>query len=512
MEMALASECRGLRYAKSAATAFRTRDTAFLVLSPRSARGSQGGTQVDQAAEADSPGGKPRAANLDAGKRTMHGSFVSIQALACYPCFEDAMSDEIDGCALPAAARAEIDATFARLRELTHYDLLDLTRFASKQEVEAAFEIKAMRFGQGLCADVKCGPWHERIDAIRTRLAHAHDVLGNPIRRVGYDALLGPPPGAVAAASTDETGSVPVGIEEPRVVTERGLLGSLFPPGETLDVPIPGPFAQVRTPSRPPRRGPPAQRPIEGAAPSPPAPEQPILRHPARASKRPMVSRSRPPVHPGDSPVQKKRTEGATPTAHRPTGVDVMEALLRRARDRHHGPVVRRDAPPAVPTANPSDAATLVRPTPTAAAASPYAGSAPTGDPSTPTFADSMRAAIATAVEHEKAHRWDDAAASWEAASRAMPNEPGLKLRGSNALAHGAQASLRTGTSLRKALEQARAAVATASGNVNAHTTLAQVFLVAGLKTSARIALETACHLDPQSQIARGLLRKIKDA
>jgi tetratricopeptide (TPR) repeat protein len=126
-----------------------------------------------------------------------------------------------------------------------------------------------------------------------------------------------------------------------------------------------------------------------------------------------------------------------------------------------------------------------------------------------PGSAEDLERHVEAAKQHEGDKQWEEAAASWSAAQRIAPHDEAIRKRASISFARAAQAVVRSGGALPRALELSRAAVAMCSDNVAAHVIMAQVFLTGGLKTSARRALETALELDPKSEPARALLAKI---
>ncbi len=377
-------------------------------------------------------------------------------------------TSQTDGIALSKAERADIDATFAMLETATLYDLLGVERYASGSEIDAAFEIMSLRFR---AREGALGAWGQRLDAITSQLVHAHEVLGNPIRRVGYDAVLGAP--TESSTTPDPPDGIVISLPEPRVVT-GGVFDSLFPADAT-------PSNEVAT------------APID----PPPVIQRATSRRPAaRESRRPAARRSSPPARTSAKPPPRQTVATPARGPKGKSGLDVMEALLKDARKRKLGvPAAAAEVHPKAPEVAP--------PPP------PPVQSAPAAREPSPVSIDAVRKLVTDASEHEKARRWVEASGLWSTAFRAMPGETKLRLRASNAMAQAALAAMRTGDSLPKALTHARAAVAIASDNVNAHTTLAKVFLVGGLRTSARIALQTALSLDPESKTARDLQSEI---
>lgn len=411
-----------------------------------------------------------------------------------------------DGIELSTAERAAIDATFATLETVTLYELLGVGRFASTTEVDAAFELIAWRFSRAASRRESLGPWRAKLETIQSRITHAHEVLGNPIRRVGYDAVLEPPE---AVTLGDSARGAVIETAEPRVVTEEGLFDSLFPAELVCLEPEKPAAAADRATAGAVRESPRSvgtspRRPTEPSAAllaRPSTPRPPSGRPASRALIRPAATRSMDSSRGVHARTEPEKAAAATPgrSPLRRTGLDVMEGFLKDAR-------ARKVTEPSRGTDS-TGAQRLPGKTPIQAIARPTASVPSAGDSADPpvTAIDNVRKLVAEAGELEQSHRWVEASAIWASAFRVLPGEGKLRLRASNAMAHAALAAIRTGNSLPKALAHAREAVAIAADNVNAHTTLAKVFLMGGLKTSARIALQKALALDPESQNAKAL-------
>jgi hypothetical protein len=99
----------------------------------------------------------------------------------------DTAVDEID---LSPERRKRIDDLWVALDLLNHYDLLELSQKASRQEVKAAYYERSKIFHPDTAFRKKIGNYRTKMEAIFKRLTEAYDVLGKPKARAAYDAYL----------------------------------------------------------------------------------------------------------------------------------------------------------------------------------------------------------------------------------------------------------------------------------------------------------------------------------
>ena len=403
-------------------------------------------------------------------------------------------------------ARAEIEARFDRINDSTLYEVLDLDRRATSAQIDAACTAALRRYDLEMRRAETHGAWRARLDAIVERVRYAYEVLGSPLRRAGYDAALGAPVHGYPREEIPRLDSIAPSFQ-PREVIDPTLLGSLLPPSRG---------ASAR---------PLSVTPLFDAMslPPPPAPLDPesfesqddgregSLQHDTEA----VLAEDRAPwiieiaVDPNDaSPVPGESDEDARPSAN-----DAMQAVMRLARERHlrergaNAGKLRLLAEQATARGDHADAARVMALIAKPGTDTDRPANVGREEASAGLLEAQRQAAIARA--HEQERRWEDAAKAWCAAQQALPHEDALRRRASTALARAAQSVIRTGTALPKALELARAAVQLANDNVIAHIAIAQVFLLGGLKPSARRALDAALALDPESETARDLMKRL---
>jgi predicted Zn-dependent protease len=73
-----------------------------------------------------------------------------------------------------------------------------------------------------------------------------------------------------------------------------------------------------------------------------------------------------------------------------------------------------------------------------------------------------------------------------------------------------AKAMLSHGKELPRAAETARRALASSPRSLDAHLTLAQIFLAGGMRASAQSVLESAQRLDPTSLAVKDLIKQCR--
>lgn len=103
--------------------------------------------------------------------------------------------------ATPPAARAplepraraeasEIEATWARFQEQSHYDVLGVARNAGAEQIRTAYLQLASRWHSDRFAGIELGPAAAKLAEVFRRLADAERILTDPEQRRGYDFVL----------------------------------------------------------------------------------------------------------------------------------------------------------------------------------------------------------------------------------------------------------------------------------------------------------------------------------
>lgn len=120
------------------------------------------------------------------------------------------------------------------------------------------------------------------------------------------------------------------------------------------------------------------------------------------------------------------------------------------------------------------------------------------------TRADSILAETYTrqASYEEKNDQWPDAARSWARVCRARPDDPMPHERAANAV-------VKAGGDLHEASRLAQRACTLDAESASFRTTLASVYLAAGLTRNARRELETAAQLAPHDGTIQAMLKRV---
>lgn len=102
----------------------------------------------------------------------------------------DVKTPPADGIDLSDEDRASIDQFHALRQDATHYELLGIAADADRKAVRDAYFALSKRFHPDVYFKRELGPYRERIEGIFRGLTRAYDVLGNPKQRAAYDQLL----------------------------------------------------------------------------------------------------------------------------------------------------------------------------------------------------------------------------------------------------------------------------------------------------------------------------------
>jgi curved DNA-binding protein CbpA len=211
---------------------------------------------------------------VEAGVVSLDGAPAAPAPKASKPSF----GDEIE---LAPEIRAEIDALAKRVDGADHYQVLGVSRSATKDEIRAAYYAVGPRFHPDRHFRKNLGPYKAKIEAVFSALTKAHDTLRSDARRSAYDASLASPqrsvrrdatpaaaPSAAAAAAARPVASVAVETEEQRRARREALarkLGATPTPFSTrASVSVSAPASRPPADSTPPPDGAAAGRPSYG--------------------------------------------------------------------------------------------------------------------------------------------------------------------------------------------------------------------------------------------------------
>ncbi len=102
----------------------------------------------------------------------------------------DVKQGPADGIDLSDDERSAIDRYDLLRQDATHYELLSIAIDADRKTVRDAYFALSKRFHPDVYFKREIGPYRERIEGIFRSLTRAYDVLGNPKQRAAYDQLL----------------------------------------------------------------------------------------------------------------------------------------------------------------------------------------------------------------------------------------------------------------------------------------------------------------------------------
>lgn len=376
---------------------------------------------------------------------------------------------------LTAEERAAIDDLWERRLTATHYDLLGVPRNAERRAIRDAYFALSRRFHPDVFYNREAGPYRSRIDEVFRMLTRAYDVLSNSKQRAGYDLHLsgfdsyrpGAPserPPAPAAPPTPPTRAEPPSAPPPAI----------------------SPGAVVPPPVRPSSPSVPVATSDRGSQTVDPAARQRALESMRRRLSSVIPSQSRP------SSASSASTPIAPPSQPFAPRPDDRDSKLMRLISDAEEAQKRGDFEVALEHFR--GAHQLARDDENVRARMEAV--------------DQLVKAQKTGEHIEKARdamregKAELAATLWEKAWEGRPGDAALLVNAAEVLA-------KYGNNRGKAKELAQRALAVDPKAVKAHVVLAQVFTAAGLKASARAAIEAVERLDPQNPTLKELKEKI---
>jgi tetratricopeptide (TPR) repeat protein len=406
------------------------------------------------------------------------------QPVASTPTVRRLRSHSIDPAALaepvdldPERKQAVLEL-FSELDELSHYELLEVAADADKKVIKEAYYRAVALFHPDKYFGKNLGSYKVRLEQIFRRLTEAHDVLTKSQTRHEYDEYLVTRNRnrafEQAWSALDVSGaSAEVSVPEATIQTGRG---SWEP-----DVPRPSP--------------PPSSAPPSSAGMALDRPSDPEIRR--RALARKLTGSSQPPT----SGVSTPPPDAAA--MHEKAADDLRRHRAERLAQAQQAQVRRylAAAEAALAAGSAVSAATALR------IASSLA-------PDDPELSEQLRKAEARAAsdqadsylaqaEYEERHgKFAEAARAYERASLGKPSP-----RVSERIAY---CLLESNGDARKALENARRAVAAAADHADYRVTLGRAYLLAGMRQSALGELERAQQLAPGDDKIKDWIRRIK--
>jgi curved DNA-binding protein CbpA len=408
---------------------------------------------------------------------------------------EALLSEDVD---LDTDQKRLVLDTHRSLERVDLYALLGVGRDAERKAVKRAYYDLAAKFHPDRFFRKRLGSFKPRMEAVFGRLTLAHDTLTDRERRAEYDAYLEEQrrsrgieellaEALAEAKRAEERVEREVREREPERQARPPVAGQQTSPSSAMPpAVIPGPSRAVPDAAR---RDALARRLLGGRAP-------PAAGSGAHASSR------------GSAPAAATATATATPTM--PSTADAMEALRRRYEERVS---LAKEAQARKYIKNGEEALAAGDPV---AAANAFKV-ALTLSPDDPELQRSARAAQSRAdailaetyarqAGYEEKHgQWAEAARSWGRVAKARPTDPASLERAANAL-------LKAGGDLHEAARLAQDACKLQPESATFRTTLAGVYLAAGLAKNARRELETAAQLAPHDGSIQAMLKRVGNA
>jgi tetratricopeptide (TPR) repeat protein len=380
--------------------------------------------------------------------------------------------------ALDPELRQRVLAVHAGLDQLDHYTLLGVNPSADRRAIKRAYFELAAVFHPDKYFRKRLGSFKPRMEAIFARVTLAHDVLANREARAEYDAYL-------------DARRRARGIEETLSAAE----GEAQRAADSVDREVEA--AEANSQATPP-----------APSPAPPVPKGPSV---DVAARRETLARRLLGGRAAKSPVTPQAPSPAlAPTLTAQSPSDAVEALRRRYLDR----VAQARLAQARKYASRADEAASSGNIVAAANALRVASTlAPRDETLQARAAEAQRKADALlgdtymnqASYEEKNGQWSEAARSWAKAARGRPADASAHERAANAI-------VKAGGDLHEARRLAtRACEINPTSSLN-RTTLAAVYLAAGLELNARRELEAAAQLGPVDDTIRAMLEKLSDS
>jgi len=467
------------------------------------------------------------------------------------------LDEEVD---VPQEKRRAVLDLFYRLEDLTYYELLGVEDSAEKKVIKDAYFRLASEYHPDRYFRKNLGSYKTKIEAIFGRITLAHDTLTRKATRADYDSYIetvsasrkleasirGPEP-----RKAEPPKPVPEAVASPRIATAR----ETSPPPQS---------AAARAPSPPPPRPEPQpQLPGGGMRIGSVVPGRPVVearRIPEPAPEAPVKPAAKPSTAPPATPARMTENErlrrellarrlgagvrgGSVPPAPRsapgnPVAIRQSPAVVVNTQSqRPPGPATSSVPPSMSPESAAADLRRrfeerqaaikraqlkdLSRQAEEATARDDAAAAArlyrsmleltPDDEQLKQTLGEAEKKAVQVLADmylkqaryEEKEERWKEAARSYSRVAEALPNDAPVQERAAFAL-------LKSDGDLHQAAQYARRAVELSEKKPEYRTTLARVYLAAGLKLNARRELEIASELAPGDANISRLLKSLR--
>jgi hypothetical protein len=362
---------------------------------------------------------------------------------------------------------------FYRLEDLDHYQLLGVDKASDKKTIKRAYNALAAVFHPDRYFKKNLGGFKQKMTEIFTKVTEANDTLVDNEQRTEYDAYL-------AEVATTR------GME---AMLEQAVAASAKAAAD----------AQAQVAAAPPPAPAPAPEPVPaGPSPAEIAARKAALAARLRAGGRPPMAAPAPkPVEAAPSPLKYANSQ------------DAVDALKRRYEQR----IEHATQAQAQRYVQAAEDALAKNDLVSAATSLGIASKLAPEDLALGQRAKEVKVrADATLLEsylkqanyEEKQRHWNEAARSWLKAAK-IKDDAHTHERAANAILRSDEPDLR------EAADHAKRAVALEPGNVAHHATLVEIYIQAGLSTSAKRAAEAAHTVDPKNERLLALIKRIQE-
>jgi len=422
----------------------------------------------------------------------------------------DAASTQYDAFELEEQAELDIEkkrrilTLFYQLDVRNYYELLGIDERADKKQVKSAYYAVAPEFHPDKYFRKQLGSFQAKIEAIFARLTLAHDVLANATRRAEYDDYIAQTQRNRAVSAALDPGDLGTVEAAVRRAAAAALESRPSQPAMTASKPsqptmtASKPSQPAMTASKPSQPAMPASRPSQSALQAISPDEALRLRREALARKltggAPRAPTPAVPIRPKEpDPEAAQRAAQALRLRHETAVGEAKRQQLRRYLE------VGRQA---LESQDHAGAANAYR----------IASSLEPDDPQVQaTCTEALRRAATAladgywkqATYEEGQERWSEASLSYAKVCAGRPDD---------ALAHErvAYTTLRSGSSVRRAVEFARKAVELAPKSPEFRITLARAYLAAGLAKSCHGELDRATELGTSSPKVQTMVAQVR--
>lgn len=397
------------------------------------------------------------------------------------------LTEDVD---LDVETRRRVLLVHRELGRLDHYALLGVARTADRKTLKRAYFDLAAKFHPDKYFRKKLGSYKLRMEAIFGRITQAHDALTNREARAEYDAYLDEQRRARGIEELLADAMAEVSRATEAIEREARAQAQL------QDVPS-GPDLGAAAPGAPPRAPPDASSSATRTV-------DPAVRREALA-RRLLAGRPLPASTPSSGSLPRTSSSPSVPSM--PSAADAMATLRRRYEERKamaQSSQARKymaSAEAALAANDPVAAANAYR---VATTLAPDDADLGRRAREAQVRADAILAETygRQAGYEEKNDQWADAARSWVRVCRASPTNAHAHERAANAL-------VKSNGDLHEASRLAQRACTLEPENAAFRTTMANVYVAAGLMRNARRELETAAQLAPQDDTIQAMLKRV---